>query len=87
MLFASVSFNEGKIVDAECNGKNGQKGFKDIIEISEGTFEFTTTENEFMVVINASSNTNFMLDVLTELDNERAEAQGLKEREVEEIVW
>jgi len=40
-----------------------------------------------MVVINASSNTNFMLDVLTELDNERAEAQGLKEREVEEIVW
>jgi hypothetical protein len=87
MLFASVSFNEGKIVDAECNARNGQKAFKDIIEISEGTFEFTTTENEFLVVINVSSNTNFMLDVLTELDNERAEAQGLKEKEVEEIVW
>jgi len=28
-----------------------------------------------------------MLDVLTELDNERAEAQGLKEKAVEEIAW
>jgi len=85
--FASVSFNEGKIVDAECNGQNGHKAFKQIIEISTGTFEFTTSEHEFIVVINVSSNTNFMLDVLTELDNERAEAQGLKEKEVEEIAW
>ncbi|MFN6963527.1 MAG: DUF4388 domain-containing protein [Pyrinomonadaceae bacterium] len=85
--FASVSFNEGKIVDAECDGKNGHKAFKDIIEISVGTFEFTTSEHEFIVVINVSSNTNFMLDVLTELDNERAEAQGLKEKEPESIEW
>lgn len=75
---ASVSFNDGKIVDAECGGKNGAKAFRDIIEIASGTFEFSTSENEFPVIISVSSNTNFLLDVLTELDNERAEKQGLR---------
>jgi hypothetical protein len=75
---ANVSFNEGKIVDAECNGHNGTIAFREIIEINSGTFEFSTSDNEFQVVINVSSNTNFLLDVLTELDHERAEAQGLR---------
>ncbi len=75
---ASVSFNDGKIVDAECGGRNGAKAFREIIEINSGTFEFSISDNEFSVVINVSSNTNFLLDVLTELDNERAEKQGLR---------
>jgi len=75
---ANVSFNEGKIVDAECNEKNGVPAFRDIIEINAGTFEFTTSDHEFPVVINITNNTNFLLDVLTELDNERAERQGLR---------
>ena len=75
---ANVSFNDGRIVDAECNGHNGHTAFRDIIEINSGTFEFTISENEFPVVINVVSNTNFILDVLTELDNERAEKQGLR---------
>ncbi len=75
---ANVSFNDGKIVDAECNGHNGHAGFREIIEINSGTFEFSTSENEFPVVINIVSNTNFLLDVLTELDNERAEKEGLR---------
>ena len=33
---------------------------------------------KFPVVIVVSSNTNFLLDVLTELDNERAEKDGLR---------
>jgi len=78
MCLASSAFNEGKIVDAECNGRNGTIAFREIIELNSGTFEFTTAENEFPVVINVSSNTNFLLDVLTELDNERAEQQGLR---------
>ena len=69
---ASVSFNDGKIVDAECNGKNGKMAFREIIEINSGTFEFTLSEAEFPVVINISNNTNFMLDTLTQLDTERA---------------
>jgi hypothetical protein len=83
MHLANVSFNEGKIVDAECNGHNGVKAFKEIIELSSGTFEFQISETEFPVVIVVASNTNFLLDVLTELDNERAEAQGLREPEGE----
>lgn len=82
---ASVSFNEGKIVDAEANGHNGSKAFREIIEINGGTFEFSTSETEFTVVISITSNTNFLLDVLTELDNERAEKQGLRELELEDF--
>ena len=74
----NVSFNEGKIVDAECNEKNGVTAFRDIIELNHGTFEFSTSDHEFPVVIVVSSNTNFLLEVLTELDNERAEKQGLR---------
>ena len=79
MHLANVSFNDGKIVDAECDGRNGQAAFREIIEIDSGTFEFSTSDNEFPVVINVVSNTNFLLDILTELDNERAEKQGLRE--------
>ena len=75
---ASVAFNEGKIVDAECNGNNGHVAFRDIIEINAGTFEFSTSDHEFPIIISVSSNTNFLLEVLTDLDNERAEKQGLR---------
>ena len=76
MHLANVSFNEGKIVDAECNGRNGTGAFKEIVEIASGTFEFQISESEFPVTIAISSNTNFILDVLTELDEERAEKDG-----------
>ena len=79
MYLATVAFNEGKIVDAECNGRNGSGAFKEIVEIASGTFEFQISESEFPVVIAISSNTNFILDVLTELDNERAEKDGLRD--------
>ena len=82
---ANVAFNVGKIVDAECNGKNGHTAFRDIIEINHGTFEFSTAEQEFAVVLVVSSNTNFLLDVLTELDNERAEKQGLRNMSAENL--
>lgn len=74
----NIAFNEGKIVDAECNGYNGVPAFRQLIEINGGTFEFTISDNEFPIVISVTSNTNFLLDVLTELDNERAEKQGLR---------
>ena len=82
---ASVSFNEGKIVDAETGKLNGTAAFREIIEINSGTFEFSTSDHEFTVVINVSSNTNFLLDVLTELDNERAEKQGLRNLSNEDL--
>ncbi len=75
---ASVSFNEGKIVDAEADGLNGQKAFRTIIDISSGTFEFALAENEFPVVIDVISNTNFILDTLTSLETEKAERKGMR---------
>jgi tetratricopeptide (TPR) repeat protein len=75
----NIAFNEGKIVDAECNAQNGAAAFRDLIEINSGTFEFSTSEKGFPVMIAVTSNTNFLLDVLTELDNERAEKQGLRD--------
>lgn len=82
---ASVSFNGGKIVDAEANGQNGTSAFREIIEINSGTFEFSTAEKEFPVVINVKSNTNFLLDTLTQLDTERAEQDGLRNIGSEDI--
>jgi len=82
---ASVSFNEGKIVDSDANGHNGIKAFREIIELNSGTFEFTISDTEFAVVIVVSSNTNFLLDVLTELDNERAEKAGMRNLNIEDF--
>lgn len=76
---ANVSFNDGRIVDAECNGHNGVAAFRMIVEIGSGTFEFSTSDHEFPIVINVTNNTNFLLDVLTELDHERAEKHGLRD--------
>src|SRR4029450_3966425 len=47
----NVSFNDGKIADAECNGHNGHAAFREIIEINSGTFEFSISENELPVLI------------------------------------
>ncbi len=82
---ASVSFNEGKIVDAEADGLNGKKAFRTIIEINSGTFEFSLSENEFPIVIEISSNTNFLLDTLTSLETEKAEKQGMRSLSTEEL--
>lgn len=82
---ASVSFNDGKIVDAEADGLNGKRAFRTIIEINSGTFEFSLSENEFPVIIEISSNTNFLLDTLTTLETEKAEKQGMRSLSTEEL--
>jgi tetratricopeptide (TPR) repeat protein len=67
----SIAFNEGKIVDAEANGHNGKGAFRLLLEINGGCFEFNTSEDEFPIVINVSANTNFLLDLLAEMDTEK----------------
>jgi hypothetical protein len=79
LFLGSIAFNEGRIVDAECNGTNGAAAFRYLIEVNSGTFEFSLADNEFPLVINITNNTNFLLDVLTDLDHERAERQGLRD--------
>ncbi|MEP6568361.1 MAG: DUF4388 domain-containing protein [Acidobacteriota bacterium] len=64
----TVRFNDGMIVDAEAAGATGEPGFRQIAEITSGSFEFQKSTEEFPTRIQAASNTNLMLDTLRQLD-------------------
>jgi len=66
-----VFFNEGRIVDAEAAGANGEQGFRGIVEITKGSFEFQKSSQRFPSRIKALSNTNLILDTLSQLDEEK----------------
>ena len=66
-----LRFNDGRIVDASCSGEVGEKGFERVVEISNGTFEFQKTAEQFPVRIQALSNTNLILDTLRQLDERK----------------
>lgn len=66
-----VLFNDGRIVDAETAGKNGEPAFQQIVEITSGSFEFQKSANDHPVHITAASNTNLILDSLRRLDEEK----------------
>jgi tetratricopeptide (TPR) repeat protein len=68
----NVMFNEGRIVDAECAGEVADKGFQRVVEITSGTFEFQRSAKQFVVKIQALSNTNLLLDTLRLLDEKKA---------------
>ena len=63
-----VLFNDGRIVDAEAAGAQGNVAFRQIVEITNGSFEFQKSPQTFPVVIQAVSNTNLLLDTLQQLD-------------------
>jgi len=66
-----VMFNEGRIVDATCDGQIGEKGFQRLVEITSGTFEFQKTSDQYPTRIQALSNTNLILDTLRMLDERK----------------
>ena len=70
-----VLFNEGRIVDAESGDDTGEAGFRKIVEISAGSFEFHKSAHTYPVIIKAPSNTNLILDTLRQLD-EAASGEG-----------
>ena len=63
-----VFFNEGRIVDAECGGAKGEPGFRGIVEITSGSFDFQKSPGNFPISIQAASNTNLILDALRHFD-------------------
>lgn len=67
----SIRFNEGRIVDAEVGTEIGERGFRQIVEITTGGFEFHKSAGEFPVRITVPSNTNLILDTLRQLDEEK----------------
>jgi hypothetical protein len=66
-----VLFNEGRIVDAESGGDTAEAGFRRIVEITSGGFEFQKSAAGFPIRIEAASNTNLILDTLRQLDEEK----------------
>lgn len=66
-----VKFNDGRIVDAAFRGDSGDRAFQRVVEITNGTFEFQKTVEQFPVRIEALSNTNLILDTLRLLDEQK----------------
>lgn len=65
-----VLFNDGQIVGAECGKLAAYDGFRQIVEITSGTFEFEKSSASHPVTIEAASNTNLILDSLRQMDEE-----------------
>ena len=70
-----VLFNDGRIVDAECEEARGTLAFRLLVEVTSGGFDFTKSRNEFPVRIQALSNTNLILDTLRQMDEEKNEEE------------
>lgn len=66
-----IFFNEGQIIGAETNDATGEDAFRRLIEATDGTFDFEKSAEMFPVNINATSNTNLILDSLRQLDEEK----------------
>jgi tetratricopeptide (TPR) repeat protein len=66
-----VLFNDGQIVDAAAGEATGELGFRQIVEITTGGFEFQKSDTGFPATIQAASNTNLILDALRQFDEEK----------------
>jgi Domain of unknown function (DUF4388) len=65
-----VLFNDGQIVGAESGKLTAQEAFRQIVEITGGTFNFHKSVETFPITIEAASNTNLILDSLRQVDEE-----------------
>jgi len=63
-----VFFNDGQIVGADSGPKTAHEAFREIVEITTGSFDFQRSNEGFTVTIEAPSNTNLILDSLREVD-------------------
>ena len=67
-----VLFNDGQIVGAESGKLTAHKAFRQIVEITGGTFDFQKSAQTFPITIEATSNTKLILDSLRQVDEENA---------------
>lgn len=72
-LSGNVYFNEGQIVDAVYGQMVGLEAFAELIDFTEGQFEFEKSPTRFQQRIESSSNTSMILDVLRDKDEARHE--------------
>ncbi len=71
-----VFFNDGQIVGSESGQLAAREAFRQIVEITGGTFDFEKSAQSFPVTIEAASNTNLILDSLREVDEESVESEA-----------
>jgi tetratricopeptide (TPR) repeat protein len=69
---ARVFFNDGQIVGAESGKLSAQDAFRNIVQITGGTFDFHKSLESFPITIETASNTNLILDSLRQVDEENA---------------
>jgi hypothetical protein len=65
-----VFFNDGQIVGADSGQKTAHEAFREIVEITTGSFDFQRSNKGFPVTIEAASNTNLILDSLRQVDEQ-----------------
>jgi len=64
-------FNQGKIVDVDFAGSRAEAGFRHVVLMTSGNFEFQKSASEFPVRIQAESNTKLILNTLRQLDEQK----------------
>src|SRR4030095_13578617 len=67
-----IYFNDGQIVGARSGGRTGTEALKSFLGVTEGSFEFKRTTNQYPHTIGAASNMQLMMDLLREKDEESA---------------
>jgi hypothetical protein len=67
-----IYFNEGQIANARAGADIGITALKNFLEVTQGSFEFKKTDREYSRVIQATSNTGLLLDLLATKDEEAA---------------
>jgi tetratricopeptide (TPR) repeat protein len=71
-----IYFNEGQIVDAQAENWRGIDAVRQFVELNQGMFELEQSAVEFKQNINAASNTNLILDLLRQIDEDRQQSGG-----------
>ena len=60
----AIHFGEGQIIGAATNSSSGIEALKSFLDVTEGTFEFRTTPEQYPITIEATSNMSLMLDLV-----------------------
>jgi tetratricopeptide (TPR) repeat protein len=70
-ILGRILCNEGRIVGANCGDTNALDAFRQIVQITNGGFDFEKSTQDFPVTIQAPTNTNLILDSLRQIDEEK----------------
>jgi tetratricopeptide (TPR) repeat protein len=71
-----IYFNYGQIADAQVEELRSTAAFRRFVDLCDGVFEMEKSPVEFKQNITAPNNTNLILDVLRELDEEKRDMMG-----------